>query len=1261
MNHRTATLGMLGLGTLLVALVVPRVGAAPPQTQQDGAAIASHVTPASPRGVQLLAGWLGVDSLHDAVTIPDLDVLIATLPDPHDSHLDWTYDSGMEALRRAFEGAGYFADRFWLPDLPGGGLPAETDSGADSTERPGPVRYRYPAVFLFRRPDALAARGSAERTDSMPPVYLLYIVPELPTSGIYKRVLIEALRERCLLLGLTGASADTVRIVGPTFSGSVESLWMTLEQWRTRTDACGRHFSITTGTATNPRNADRFTDTARYEFRSTINSDRRLQQALHALVLRPLGVDSQHVAILRESTTEYGAGVQGDSGFLEITFPMNIARVRGAYERSAWASDTSAFSDFHTPSPVEFSLDEGDRPRETPPPHSRLTPPAVDIELEQIVRALRAHRIRYVGLLATDVRDKLFLGEALKRRLRDIQLFTFESNVLFLRSDRNLSLRGTLVFSTYPLFLEHQRWLGGSQRVPFANDGAQGVYNATLLQIGQPAAMLGYATPGQPTSADRPPVWLTAVGRSSLAPIAVYPADESETYLHVREGTVATGGAGDGAAPRIDHSSIGFGWQALFYGLSLTLLIISLYEITAAARRFSQFEDRCVHDIQTLGGPDISFHQRQAVVRTGSLFLHREFYHAFVLIALVGLFLPQATLVIADGPGSQTVMLSVFGFVVALGALVRVARNVQRILRVFGRPGWDFAFRLRWTDPWAQRAWKGEVILRAAIVGLGLMYLIVLAWLGIQIWLLAQEPGQWVVFFHRAIQLDSGVSPLVPLMISAAGFGVWSLWHLARIGLLLRMTPLDEYARHCRELTALGVPVPGNRRSSGHQSPGLWKTRRLGFEVMVVVGIAVITAFIHPAIATEVALGAAALFGVAVAIAAMDITGTGRQPEPVSPEGAGRLAAAAEAVRDRLFLVVPSYDAWLLLAVIMVSSTWFATSIQPHFETQTLPVSFHILFTFGVLGMLASIPWAAWRLCTVWRALRLALDGMGRLPLVSAFDRLPPRLARLVQLTLFRPPAEAAIDPVVTVQRRHLRNLYERNAERFASSRCGDPELAAKIAAFQSRIPADRPDADPATDQELHELHDILERAWAAEPTEGEARALMDRARKPDVPGDPRVASTTSLLRRTFAGPLRTWIRYAEEHMAVWMVEYIERTLDQIRHLALFLLGGLVLATALINSYPFHPQSRIKLIFVFIMVGTVAALVFVMVQMSRDDVLSRIAKTEPGKVKWNLHFVFNLIVFAIVPLLSLVSAEFPVVRTTIAAVLNPLVNALGSL
>jgi hypothetical protein len=124
------------------------------------------------------------------------------------------------------------------------------------------------------------------------------------------------------------------------------------------------------------------------------------------------------------------------------------------------------------------------------------------------------------------------------------------------------------------------------------------------------------------------------------------------------------------------------------------------------------------------------------------------------------------------------------------------------------------------------------------------------------------------------------------------------------------------------------------------------------------------------------------------------------------------------------------------------------------------------------------------------------------------------------------------------------------------------------------------------------------------------------------------------------------------------MVEYIEWVIRHLRVLALFMLLSLVLTTLLVSSYPYHPQSLLRLILLLVMVFTVGAFIAVLVQMNRNEVLSRIAHTEPGEVTWNASFILNLFTFGVVPLLTLLSSEFPELRNALFAWLQPLVNAL---
>ena len=192
-------------------------------------------------------------------------------------------------------------------------------------------------------------------------------------------------------------------------------------------------------------------------------------------------------------------------------------------------------------------------------------------------------------------------------------------------------------------------------------------------------------------------------------------------------------------------------------------------------------------------------------------------------------------------------------------------------------------------------------------------------------------------------------------------------------------------------------------------------------------------------------------------------------------------------------------------------------------------------------------------------------------------------------------------------------------------------------------------------------MHELLRELWRLEPMEADIAALTEGHKKEAERGDGSGAavSTTLRVRRGFAGVVRLWLRGAEEYVATRMVEYVEWVLRHLRVLALFMLLSLVLTTLLVSSYPYQPQSRLKLLLLLVLVGTVGSLIAVLVQMNRNEVLSRIARTEPGQITWNAPFILNLFTFAVVPLLTLLSSEVPALRAAIFSWLQPLLGALA--
>ena len=1193
-------------------------------------------------GRRLLAAALGDSSpggtlMHVPRADTALDAVIATLPDPVDSHGDWAYDSFVEALRRAHESTGYAVERAWLPWSAGADTVVNDSLGLK-------LRGEYPGVILFRRVDTDTS------TVQRPRRRLLYLVGEVPTLGVHVRALQHALAERDSLLGARG----TLRLVGPTYSGSAEGLSRVLAAWQGgRGD---RAVSVVTGSATSASNRH-FFQVPGFSFGATVNSDQALGAMVDSTLLKRLDVEPRQVALVVESSP-YGQSVEQtelatDSSKREVAkfrpgrheeeeeedekqeprvpiivpFPLNIGSLRTAYEASAAATaasrrDPAAPSEPHVP----LSLTDPARPAESPPVMSRLTAPTLDVVMDGITRTLRSHDVRMVGIVASDIRDRLFLASELRRRLRDVRFFTFESNTLYLAPEYNHHLRGMLVISTYPLIPETQLWAAGPgsrHLLSFANEYAEGVYNATLIQLGNAGQVLDFVLPEKDSHVG-PPVWITAVGSTGLLPLLVDSPATRNAYAGLKTKVTGRTASPD---PRLDFLTI------LVFLIPFVLTGVLAYRILREHGAFadeSKRDARVLADQQAAGRatldacppaerPDLELDLAGRVdrillfrrARWASLRYQRQLYAALQIVALAGAFFPLATVYTMAILWDHKVMGGVLTFLLVVSAgwtLLALGVSIAQAWRWYRVYRDDFDAR---RDAVAGRRdlWMVNVHARRLLVALGALYLVLTLFFTGE--LLAMALGsrtRFAIFFHRASQLQSGLSPLAPLVLAATGFFLWCVWHLRRVEALRAMTAF-EAACLTREpgvdLSDVDAGDPVERPSDAER----WFT----------------------------AIPARAVQGV-------------RQ------------------VRARFFRLVPDRRGLALFVGLAAVAGYVCWLSMASLEVLVGIRFFDVLYRFSLISLMLVTAWAVYRLVSVWSALQRCLQAVAGTPLVTAFERLPTRIARLTRLNFFGVARSAVVAPVAAVQWRHLRTLGE-DVQALPPAEGASPaalaaenELRKEVADFAA-LPQPVTSLGVCGDEgrlggNFVALAAVLERFWAREPGAAGMEHVRGAAEKQ---GDGRDApSTSGQFRRSFSDPLRLWLRGAEEFAAVLVVDYVEWVISQLRVLALFLFSSLLITIVLMGSYPFQPESLVRLVFMVILLATVVGIMSVVVQMNRDEVLSRIAKTEPGKVTWDWHFVTNALVFGLVPVATLISSEFPEVRDFLFAWVGPLSRLFGA-
>jgi hypothetical protein len=465
-----------------------------------------------------------------------IEYLIVTLPDPLAPALRAQFDSRLDAIQRAAEADNFIIDRLdfpWPDPMKGTAAKGEAGEGSRSDREPG----------------LILLRNRKERR-----LLLLFIVGERPTTGIHKRALRSALDQTAWLSRWRSASeqaidpflsvippvaadsdAPELRLMGPTYSGSADSLAFTLRTWLDSSNLVAKpRITIVSGSAT-AIEPGQFS--APIDYRMTtipITATVFAKFVMSAFKAKP-----DEIALLSEANTAYGRSFgpgttnpalavgEGEPGptktgppILYLHFPLHISNLRGAWEGRPAIG--------RLPSPIKASnLPLSRQPDANTdyivPPYSPRTSVADELVLSTLLTQIHNEHIGYIGLSASDVEDRIFLAKQLRTYCPNAVLVLFNSDLLYLHSDFNLDLRGTLLLSTYPLYNPEQFWTypfgGHESRVPFSADNDEGVYNATLALLHDEGAMLEYSPPFA-SEPKRPVLWLSLVGSDRLWPVS---------------------------------------------------------------------------------------------------------------------------------------------------------------------------------------------------------------------------------------------------------------------------------------------------------------------------------------------------------------------------------------------------------------------------------------------------------------------------------------------------------------------------------------------------------------------------------------------------------------------------------------------------------------------------------------------------------------------------------------------------------------------
>ena len=414
-----------------------------------------------------------------------VELLLATTPDPRVPRHRRFYDHTIAAIDAGMLEGGYVLDRFgfpWQDSLRAGASAAAADDGCY-----GWMLFRQDAWRdLAGADDKAVAASSAVR-----PVRdrLVLLVPETASYGVARQALDGAIDTVSDLIreggahrlatypgcATSGDGAASLVVIGPSFSGSIESLLRAAGRLGSDGRPSGLCAVTASATASSNAVAEKLADSRPPRFRLIRLAVSDTQRMLALAKLSGIPDDGNdnnraidQVAFLTEASV-FGKDLCPDQGTrqydgldaayrtlcdlsLKISFPANIADLR----RDAGAAAARGAAKVPLKLPVttrRLSLDEAaDNGSEFPEGlQTYSTAVSAELQLDAALDRLAASHARIIVVVATDVRDRLFLFQQIRERLPESLLVDFSADRLLGHPDGVLASRGALVLASSEL------------------------------------------------------------------------------------------------------------------------------------------------------------------------------------------------------------------------------------------------------------------------------------------------------------------------------------------------------------------------------------------------------------------------------------------------------------------------------------------------------------------------------------------------------------------------------------------------------------------------------------------------------------------------------------------------------------------------------------------------------------------------------------------------------------------------------------------
>jgi hypothetical protein len=121
---------------------------------------------------------------------------------------------------------------------------------------------------------------------------------------------------------------------------------------------------------------------------------------------------------------------------------------------------------------------------------------------------------------------------------------------------------------------------------------------------------------------------------------------------------------------------------------------------------------------------------------------------------------------------------------------------------------------------------------------------------------------------------------------------------------------------------------------------------------------------------------------------------------------------------------------------------------------------------------------------------------------------------------------------------------------------------------------------------------------------------------------------------------------------------FTREALAQLGQLMAFVTAGLLLLFLAVSTYPFEPRRVLAFYTGSLLLLGVAQAAVILVQMERDDMVSRVTGGDPNRFQWHRSLLGRLGLFVGLPLVSVLASQVPELRRLVLQGLEPLLKAL---